>query len=122
MKWDLCRLKFDNVSIIVIDSKTLIDTVQNFNTPSPSFGSLDSDDIKSTLKLLSCLDFAFVSKDVNILIHNLALWIAFLYLEWVFYHLLPSILILMACLEVKKRRGSKVKGGRIIQLPYLKFF
>lgn len=77
MKWDLCRLKFDNVSIIFIDSKTLIDTVQNFNTPSPSFGSLDSDDIKSTLKLLSCLDFAFVSKDVNILIHNLALWIAF---------------------------------------------
>ena len=42
MKWDLCRLKFDNVSIIDRDSKTLIDTVHNFNTPYPSFGSLDS--------------------------------------------------------------------------------
>ena len=29
---------------------------------------------------------------------------------------------LMACLEVKKRRGSRVEGGRVIQLPYLEVF
>ena len=28
----------------------------------------------------------------------------------------------MACLEVKKRRGSRVKGERVIQLPYLEIF
>ena len=28
----------------------------------------------------------------------------------------------MACLGVKKRRESRVKGGRIIQLPCLKVF
>ena len=29
---------------------------------------------------------------------------------------------LMACLEVKKRRGSRIEGGRVIQLPYLEVF
>ena len=28
----------------------------------------------------------------------------------------------MACLEVKKRRGSRVEGGRVIQLPCLEVF
>ena len=28
----------------------------------------------------------------------------------------------MARLEVKKRRGSRVKGGRVIQLPCLEVF
>ena len=28
----------------------------------------------------------------------------------------------MACLEVKKRKGSRVEGGRVIQLPCLKIF
>ena len=28
----------------------------------------------------------------------------------------------MACLEVKKWRGSRVKGGGVIQLPYLRVF
>ena len=28
----------------------------------------------------------------------------------------------MACLDVYKRRGSRVKEGRVIQLPYLKVF
>ena len=28
----------------------------------------------------------------------------------------------MACLDVKKRMGSRVKGGRVIQLPYLEVF
>ena len=34
---------------------------------------------------------------------------------------LPSK-VLMACLEVKKRRGSRVEGGRVIQLSYLEVF
>ena len=29
---------------------------------------------------------------------------------------------LMACLDVKKRRGSRVEGGRVIQLPHLEVF
>ena len=29
---------------------------------------------------------------------------------------------LMVCLEVKKRRGSRVEGGRVIQLPCLEVF
>ena len=29
---------------------------------------------------------------------------------------------LMTYLEIKKRRGSKVKGGKVIQLPYLEVF
>ena len=29
---------------------------------------------------------------------------------------------LMAWLEVKKRKGSRVKGERVIQLPYLEVF
>ena len=29
---------------------------------------------------------------------------------------------IMACLEVKKRRGGRVKGGRVIQLPCLEVF
>ena len=28
----------------------------------------------------------------------------------------------MACLDVKKRRGSRVEGGRVIQLPHLEVF
>ena len=28
----------------------------------------------------------------------------------------------MACVDVKKRRGSRVEGGRVIQLPCLKVF
>ena len=28
----------------------------------------------------------------------------------------------MACLEVKKRRESRVEGGRVIQLSYLEVF
>ena len=30
--------------------------------------------------------------------------------------------LLMACLEVKKTRGSRVKGMRVIKLPYLEVF
>ena len=29
---------------------------------------------------------------------------------------------IMACLEVKKWRGSRVKGGGVVQLPYLEVF
>ena len=29
---------------------------------------------------------------------------------------------IMVCLEVKKRRGSRVEGRRVIQLPCLKVF
>ena len=28
----------------------------------------------------------------------------------------------MACLDVKKRRGSRVEGRRVVQLPYLGVF
>ena len=39
-----------------------------------------------------------------------------------FFFFKMDCLVLLACLEVKKRRGSRVEGGRVIQLPYLEVF